>query len=43
MRRLLGVLSLAKKYGAADVNDAGATALEMGAPTYRFLRGDPDE
>ena len=38
VRRLLGVLSLAKKYGAAAVDDACATALEMGVPTYRFLR-----
>jgi transposase len=38
VRRLLGVLSLAKKYGAAAVDEACATALEMGVPTYRFLR-----
>ncbi len=38
VRRLLGVLSLAKKYGVAVVDDACAAALEAGAPTYRFLR-----
>ena len=38
VRRLLGVLSLAKKYGIAVVDDACAAALEAGAPTYRFLR-----
>ena len=38
VRRLLGVLSLAKKYGVAVADDACAAALEAGAPTYRFLR-----
>ena len=38
IRRILGVLSLAKKYGAATVNDACSTALELGVHEYRFLR-----
>ena len=38
VRRILGVLSLAKKHGVALVDDAAKTALEMGAPNYRFLR-----
>jgi hypothetical protein len=38
IRRIMGVLSLAKKYGPAVVDDAAKAALEMGAPTYRFLR-----
>jgi hypothetical protein len=38
VRRILGVLSLAKKYGAATVDDACAAALEMGACDYRFVR-----
>jgi hypothetical protein len=38
VRRILGVLSLAKKYGPAGVDDACQAALEMGVPNYRFLR-----
>jgi transposase len=38
VRRILGVLSLAKKYGATTVNDACAAALEMGVCDYRFVR-----
>jgi hypothetical protein len=38
IRRILGVLSLAKKYGAAAVDDACAAALEMGVAEYRFVR-----
>lgn len=38
MRRILGVLALAKKHGPAVVEDAAKAALEMGVPTYRFLR-----
>lgn len=39
VRRILGVLSLAKKYGAARVDDACAAALEVGAVNYyRFVR-----
>jgi transposase len=38
VRRILGVLSLAKKYGAASVEDACAAALEVGVHDYRFVR-----
>jgi transposase len=38
VRRILGVLSLAKKYGVASVDDACAAALEVGASNYRFVR-----
>ena len=38
IRRILGVLSLAKKHGPAIVDDAAKAALEMGAPSYHFLR-----
>ena len=38
VRRILGVLSLAKKHGAATVDDACSAALEMGACDYRFVR-----
>jgi transposase len=38
VRLILGVLSLAKKYGAPIVDDAAKAALELGAPNYRFLR-----
>lgn len=38
IRRILGLLSFAKKYGAAAVDDACAAALEMGVHDYRFVR-----
>ena len=38
IRRIQGVLSLAKKYGAARVDQACAAALEMGVCEYRFVR-----
>ena len=38
VRRILGVLSLAKKYGAAAADEACAAALEMGVQEYRFVR-----
>jgi hypothetical protein len=38
VRRILGVLSLAKKYGVASTNDACAMALETGACEYHFVR-----
>jgi transposase len=38
VRRILGVLSLAKKYGAAATDEACAAALEMGVQEYRFVR-----
>lgn len=38
VRRILGVLSMAKKYGVASAEDACAVALETGATEYRFVR-----
>ena len=38
VRRMLGVLALAKKHGPAVVDEAAKAALELGVPTYRFLR-----
>jgi transposase len=38
VRRIQGMLSLAKKYGAASVDEACATALEVGSCEYRFVR-----
>src|SRR5712691_5336124 len=38
IRRVLGVLSLAKKFGTAAVDEACAAALEMGVHEYRFVR-----
>jgi transposase len=38
VRRILGVLALAKKHGPAIAEDAAHAALELGVPTYRFLR-----
>ena len=38
VRRILGVLALAKKHGAPVVDEAAKVALELGAPNYRFLR-----
>jgi hypothetical protein len=38
VRRILGVLSLAKKYGTASVDDACAAALEVEVFEYRFVR-----
>jgi transposase len=38
VRRMLGVLALAKKHGPAVVEDAAKAALDLGVPTYRFLR-----
>ncbi len=38
VRRILGVLSLAKKFGAVAVDEACAAALEMGVQEYRFVR-----
>lgn len=36
--RVLGVLRLATRHGAATVDDACAAALEVGVPTYRFVK-----
>jgi transposase len=38
VRRILGVLALAKKFGPATVEDACAAALELGVHEYRFVR-----
>ena len=38
VRRILGILALAKKHGPAVVEDAATAALDLGVPTYRFLR-----
>ena len=38
VRRILGVLALAKKHGAVVVDEACAAALELGAADYRFVR-----
>lgn len=38
VRRILGVLSLSRKYGPARLEQACATALEVGVPDYRFVR-----
>jgi len=38
VRRILGVLALARKHGSAVVDDAALTALELGVPSYRFVR-----
>jgi hypothetical protein len=35
---MLGVLTLAKKHGPAVVDEAAKAALDLGVPTYRFLR-----
>ncbi len=38
VRRILGVLALAKQHGVAVVEDAAKAALALGVPTYHFLR-----
>lgn len=38
VRRILGVLALAKQYGAVVVEDGCAVALELGVADYRFVR-----
>ena len=38
IRRILGLLACAKKYGAAAADQACAAALEMGVHDYRFVR-----
>ena len=37
-RRILGALALTKRYGPVAVEDAAKAALELRAPSYRFLR-----
>jgi len=38
VRRIMGVLNLAKKHGAPVVDEAAKEAFEVGAPSYRFVR-----
>jgi transposase len=38
VRRILGILHLARHYGAETVNEACTAALELGVPSYRFVR-----
>jgi hypothetical protein len=38
VRRVLGLLGLARKHGSAAVEDACAMALSVGSPSYRFVR-----
>ena len=38
VRRILGMLALARKHGPASVDDAAQAALELGIPNYRFVR-----
>jgi hypothetical protein len=38
VRRILGLLTLAKKHGPAVVEDAAKAALDVGVLTYRFIR-----
>ena len=38
VRRILGVLAFAKKFGNAAVEQACTAALELGVPEYRFVR-----
>jgi transposase len=38
VRRILGMLSLARRHGPAVVDDAAQAALELGLPNYRFVR-----
>jgi hypothetical protein len=38
VRRIQGLLALVPKHGAARVQDSCAAALELGLPTYRFVR-----
>ena len=38
IRRMLGVLALARRHGPAVAEAAAKAALDLGVPTYRFLR-----
>jgi len=38
VRRILGVLALARKHGPAVVDDAAKAGLDLAVPTYRFIR-----
>jgi transposase len=39
IRRIQGVMAMAKRYGAATTDEACKLALEMGVHQYRFVRG----
>ena len=38
VRRIQGVMSLARKFGVASIVDACSAALELGVCDYRFVR-----
>ena len=38
VRRILGVLSLARKHGVVAADEAAKAALDLGMPSYRFMR-----
>ena len=38
VRRILGVLALARKHGAPVVEDAATAAVDLGVLSYRFIR-----
>jgi hypothetical protein len=38
VRRIQGVLALAKRHGGAIVDEAAKAALDLGVPSYRFVR-----
>jgi transposase len=38
VRRIFGLLALTRKHGPAVVEDAAKAALDLGVPTYRFVR-----
>jgi hypothetical protein len=38
VRRIQGVLALARKFGTGPVDDACAAGLAVGVPSYRFVR-----
>jgi transposase len=38
VRRIVGLLALAKKHGVVTTDDACGLALDVGVPTYRFVR-----
>jgi hypothetical protein len=38
VRRIQGVLALARRFGAATVDESCAAALDVGVPNYRFVR-----
>src|SRR5262249_16524251 len=38
VRRILGVLAMGRKHGGETLNEACVAALDLGMPTYRFVR-----